>query len=169
MPLVYLSLGSNEEREHHIGAALDMLQQSFGELRLSSVYEAAAVGFAGDSFYNLVAAIETALPVGELSRRLKDIEDVLGRRRDVPKFSGRTIDIDILTYGDRHGVIDGVELPRQEITENAFVLWPLAELAPDDVHPACGLTYGELWRQYEKDQALHPVPFLWQGRELSGV
>ncbi len=168
MARVYVSIGSNIERERNIAAGLDGLAESFGELTLSSVFESEAVGFAGDHFYNLVAGFETGLPVGELSRELKAIEDRNGRCRQGPKFSGRTLDIDILTYDDRCGRIDGVELPRAEILFNAFVLQPLAEIAPDELHPVSGISYVDLWQAYDKQkQRLWAVDFSWQGCAFS--
>nr|WP_010133382.1 2-amino-4-hydroxy-6-hydroxymethyldihydropteridine diphosphokinase [Microbulbifer agarilyticus] len=162
MAIVYLSLGSNIDREKHLCAALDALVEAFGDLKMSQVYESEAVGFEGDNFYNLVAAIDTGLSVGELALRLRDIEDANGRVRSGPKFSARTLDIDILTYGDLTGEVDGVALPRDEILKNAFVLLPFSELAPQAVHPVAKQTYQQLWEAYDKaSQKLWPVPFNW--------
>ncbi len=168
MTVVYLSLGSNIERERYIVAALDALQASFGRLQVSSVYESEAVGFEGDRFFNLVVAIETNLSVGDLSARLKKIEDVNGRTRLGPKFSGRTLDIDILTYGDACGEVDGIVLPRDEVTKNAFVLWPLAEIAEQAYHSVLKRSFGDLWIAYDKSsQQLWPVDFEWRGEKIS--
>lgn len=170
MASVFVSIGSNINREQNIRAALDALQTHFGALMLSSVYESEAVGFDGDNFFNLVAAFETSLPVGELSVLLKKIEDDNGRCRTGPKFSGRTLDIDILTYDRLCGQIDGVKLPREEILYNAFVLLPLAEIAPELSHPETGESYARLWQGYNKEQQkLWPVEFQWQGHQLPGL
>lgn len=166
---VYISIGSNVDRERYVTAALDALAQWFGELDISPVYESESVGFNGSPFLNLVVGIDTALSVGELSRQFKQLEADNGRRRDAPKFGARTLDLDILTYGDRVGIVDGVELPRGEILKNAFVLRPFADIAPDAVHPVTGQRYRQLWRDYCSDQKLWPVPFTWQGRQLSGL
>ena len=99
--------------------------------------------------------------------RFKQLEADNGRRRDVPKFSGRTLDLDILTYGDQVGQVDGVELPRGEILKNAFVLKPLADIAPEDRHPVIGKTFSQLWQSYNRDQKLWPIDFAWQGRAIS--
>ncbi|MCA0892568.1 2-amino-4-hydroxy-6-hydroxymethyldihydropteridine diphosphokinase [Microbulbifer agarilyticus] len=162
MAIVYLSLGSNIDREKHLCAAMDALVEAFGDLKMSQVYESEAVGFEGDNFYNLVAAIETDLSVGELALRLRDIEDANGRVRSGPKFSARTLDIDILTYDDVAGDVDGVALPRDEILKNAFVLLPLSEVAPTDMHPVQGKTYQQLWEEYDQaSQKLWAVAFDW--------
>lgn len=167
MARVYIGIGSNIEREKHILAALDALQRWFSTLILSSVYESEAVGFDGSPFYNLVVGIDTQQSVAELSASFKQLEADNGRRRDVPKFSGRTLDLDILTYDDQVGTIGGVELPRGEILKNAFVLLPLAEIAPDQLHPVLKESYQSLWQAYDRDQKLWPVNFSWQGRQIS--
>lgn len=160
MARIYISIGSNNERHYHIQAAVSALRQYFGAVQLSSVYESEAVGFAGSAFYNLVAAADTDLSVADCIAVFKQIEDNHGRDRSAAKFSGRTLDLDLLTYDDLVCAAP-VQLPRAEITENAFVLWPLAELAPQVIHPLSGKTYAELWQQYEKQQKLWPVPFEW--------
>lgn len=158
MAAVYLSIGSNENKEANIKGCLQALADQFGALQLSKIYESEAVGFDGENFYNLVAKIETDLAVGQLNEALKAIEDQFGRDRSGPRFSGRTLDIDILTYDDIAGEVDGVKLPRDEITENAFVLLPLAEIAPDEIHPEQQVTYARLWFFFDKEkQKLWPV------------
>lgn len=160
MALVYLSIGSNIEREVHINNCLQALRDEFGEVVCSIVYESEAVGFTGENFYNLVVAIVTDSPVGELSRILREIENANGRNRQSPKFSARTLDIDILTYDNLVGDIDGVQLPRAEILHNAFVLQPLAEIAPDQVHPTVLEPYKALWAKYNKaKQKLWPADY----------
>ncbi|MEH6549159.1 MAG: 2-amino-4-hydroxy-6-hydroxymethyldihydropteridine diphosphokinase [Pseudomonadales bacterium] len=144
MAHVYLSVGSNIERERYICAALDSLTEKFGELNISPVYESEAVGFSGDNFLNLVVAFDTELTVGQLSLLLREIEMANGRVRGQQKFSARTLDIDILTYGDAVGIIDDIALPRDEITERGFVIIPLADIAPDEILPGSETTYGQL-------------------------
>ena len=170
MALIYLSLGRNVEAQRNIEAAMDALADTFGELIISSVYESEAVGFDGDSFYNLVVGIHSDLGVGELSKILKTIEDQQGRDRSAPKFGARSLDIDILTVDDRVGVIDGIAIPRDEILKNAFVLQPLAEIAPATVHPQNGLTYQQLWQDFDKaKQNLFPIEFIWRGKNITRV
>lgn len=167
MAKVLLSLGSNEDREFHIISCLDALNSHFTILALSSVYESESVGFAGEPFYNMVVEIETDLELSALNESLKKIEDENGRRRDVPRFSGRTLDVDILLYDDLVGMVAGIELPREEITQNAFVLLPLAEIAPEGIHPVRQQSFAALWQSYDKAQKLWPIDFTWQGQAIS--
>jgi 2-amino-4-hydroxy-6-hydroxymethyldihydropteridine diphosphokinase len=168
MTQIYLSLGSNIDRHKHIVAALDALAKLLGELQLSSVYESKSVGFDGSNFFNLVVGAQTQLGIGELSDKLKKIEDANGRKRSGPKFSPRTLDIDILTYGDFVGVESGIELPRAEITKNAFVLLPLSQIAPAVSHPQRQKSYQELWAAYDQhSQELWEIDFEWHGRLIS--
>ena len=158
MAQVYVSIGSNIDKKKNISGCLKALAEHFGALVLSPIYESEAVGFEGDNFYNLVAKFKTSLSVGELNEQLKAIEDQYGRKRTGPKFSGRTLDIDILTYDDLVGDIDGVQLPRDEITKNAFVLLPMNDIAAEELHPELQVTYGRLWFFFDKEsQSLWPV------------
>jgi len=150
MACVYLGVGSNINREHYIQLALDILAKAFGALTVSSVYRSEAIGFDGDDFYNLVVLIETDQSVAELFKFLRDVEFCHGRPIDATKSSGRTIDLDILSYDDWVGDFEGVQLPRAEILYNAFVLRPLAEIAPQVKHPVDGRTYSELWKNFDK-------------------
>ena len=160
MATIYISLGSNIDREQNTRAGVSALRRAFGELILSSVYESEAVGFDGDAFYNMVIACEVNTPVHETNQILRAIEDANGRDRSGPKFSSRTLDLDLLLYDDL--VIDehGLKLPRAEILKNAFVLWPLAEIAPERVHPETGTCFGELWAAFDKSREnLKPIDF----------
>ncbi len=168
MAYVFVSIGSNIDRYQHITASLEALRLSFGGLLISPVYESVAVGFEGSNFLNLVAGFSCTENIGELSRVLRRIEHNNGRRRDGPKFGPRTLDIDILTYDDCVGDIEGVQLPRDEITKNAFVLLPLSDIAAAAVHPVEKKSYLELWQAYDhSSQKLWPVNFDWDGRTIS--
>lgn len=160
MVSVYISVGSNINRDFNVRGGVKMLAEHFGALTLSSVYESAAVGFSGDPFYNLVVGVQTNLSISDCVNLLKKIEDQFGRVRGAEKFSGRTLDLDLLTY-DQVICDVPVQLPRGEITENAFVLWPLAEIAPEQIHPTTRQSYAELWQAYNKPQKLWPIDFSW--------
>jgi len=159
MAQIYISVGTNTNRDHYLRMAVLELRQQFGALQLSSVYESEAVGFRGEPFYNMVIGASTELAIADCVAMFKAIEDRHGRVRDGEKFCGRTLDLDLLTY-DQCVCQQPVELPRAEITENAFVLWPLAEIAPTELHPTTGQTYTELWQQYPKMQKIWCVPFV---------
>ncbi len=155
---VYIGAGSNVEPERHLRAAVTALAERYGVLRLSPVYRNSAVGFAGDDFLNLVIAFDTDDSLGELSDFLGQVEAAGGRTRTEEKFAPRTLDLDILLYGDFVGDAGGVQLPRPEITRYAFVLKPLADLAPDMPHPDRGTRFAELWERFDAaDHPLEPV------------
>ncbi len=163
MPWVWVSIGSNIHREHNVRGAVAALTRRFGELTLSSVYETPSEGFDGDPFYNLVAGFATDLPPEQLHPALREIEDAFGRVRAGPKFSARTLDIDLLTYGDAVTDRGGKALPRDEIEKYAFVLGPLAEVAPEERHPVTGQSYRQMWDRFPPAQrdALRPLAFDW--------
>ncbi len=160
MASIYISLGSNINRRQNTRAGVQALQQAFGEVTLSSVYESEAVGFDGNAFYNMVIACDVAVPVFEANRILHDIEDANGRDRSSPKFSSRTLDLDLLLYDDLIMDENGLTLPRGEILKNAFVLWPLSEIAPDLIHPEADKCYADLWAAFDKSREdLKPIAF----------
>ncbi|MEH6587155.1 MAG: 2-amino-4-hydroxy-6-hydroxymethyldihydropteridine diphosphokinase [Halioglobus sp.] len=168
MARVYLGLGSNIERERYITAGLDAMAALFGDMDISPVYDSEAIGFEGQPFLNLVVGVNTDLTLAEMAKRLRHIEYEHGRPKNASRFSSRQLDIDILTYDDLVGVIDGVELPRGEILENAFVLRPLADVAPEKVHPSDGSTYAALWEQFDcGQQSISRISFAWRGRAIS--
>ena len=162
MARIYISIGSNIEAEQHLRKALADLRAHYGELQLSTVYESESVGFHGDNFLNMVVGLDTDEDVHSVVQTLRQIEDRHGRVRSGPRFSARTLDLDLLLYDDLVLKENGLELPRDEITRNAFVLWPLAELAPQLVHPVARQTMSNLWQAFDKDsQKLWPIPLEW--------
>jgi len=162
MAQIYISIGSNIEKEVNIIKGLDALKHVFGELTLSSLFESESIGFDGPIFYNMVVGASTELSLDELSKILRQIEFDHGRDFDAVKFSPRTLDLDLLLFDDV--ICDSpAQLPRDEITKNAFVLWPLTELAPNLEHPVLKQTIEQLWQQYDKtSQQLRKVPLNWQ-------
>ena len=143
---VYLSLGSNLEPERHLRGALEELRARFGAIQCSTAWRCPAVGFEGPAFVNLAVAMDSDLAPEALNQWLHALEDRHGRRRDVPRFSDRTLDIDIVLVGNR--VMEGpgnLRLPRPELAKHAFVLRPMVELAPELMHPTLGVTLAQLW------------------------
>lgn len=164
---VTVGVGSNIDRHQHIGNALDALNARYARLAVSSVYESASIGFVGEPFLNLVAQFDTAESLMSLVRSLRKIEEENGRRRGGIKFSNRSLDIDILLYDDGLGDFEGIRLPRAEIKENAYVLWPLSEIAWGLALPGCDCCIGDVWSAYDKaKQQLAPIPFFWRGNAL---
>ncbi|WP_018624097.1 2-amino-4-hydroxy-6-hydroxymethyldihydropteridine diphosphokinase [Kangiella aquimarina] len=163
MAIIYISIGSNQDAARQIRYGVQRLDEMFSHLKLSKVYESEAVGFEGDNFLNLVARAETQLTIAQVEQIFKAIEKEAGRRRDVPKFSDRALDIDLLLYDD---VIceQPIHLPRGEILHHAFVLQPLAEIEPQRKHPVINKTYQELWQAFSKkeQQKLWAIEFDWQ-------
>ena len=163
MAIIYISIGSNQDAARQIRYGVQRLDEMFSHLKLSKVYESEAVGFDGDNFLNLVARAETQMTIAQVEQVFKAIEKEAGRRRDVPKFSDRALDIDLLLYDD---VIceQPIRLPRGEILHHAFVLQPLAEIEPQRKHPVVNKTYQELWQAFDKkeQQKLWAIEFDWQ-------
>ena len=164
-----LSLGSNVDPERHIAIAFAALRERFGDIRASVAYRTPAVGFAGADFVNAAAVIATDLDVLALNDWLHALEDAHGRDRSGPRFGDRTLDIDIVLFDDL--VCSGpgnLRLPRGEL-RHAFVLRPLAEIAPDVVEPVSGRTLAELWagsdeRGVAMQEVLLPPPPAAAGR-----
>ena len=148
----YISIGSNINKDKHIPASLDALKNHFGTLTISSVYESEAVGFVGDTFYNLIVGFKSALEVKEVAKTLRQIELDNGRSRNSQKFSSRTLDLDLILY-DNLIINDGrLQIPRDEIERYAFVLEPLAEIAPNLKHPISQQSYATIWLNYDKSK-----------------
>lgn len=147
MAQVYVSIGSNIDRERNIALALQRLADDYGPLQQSSVYESAAVGFDSAPFYNLVVGFKTGIGPAELQERLHAIEAECGRERNTA-MTARSLDLDLLIY-DNLVMDDGhLALPRKDITRYAFVLYPLAEIAPDAHHPVSGERYADMWAAF---------------------
>ncbi|MHB8424996.1 MAG: 2-amino-4-hydroxy-6-hydroxymethyldihydropteridine diphosphokinase [Gammaproteobacteria bacterium] len=158
MSEVFVGVGSNVEPERRIREALRLMRQRFGALRISPVYRNPAVGFQGDDFYNLVVGFQSNGQVAALNAALDEIEERCGRLRGGPRFAPRTLDLDLLLYGDL--VTESpVRLPRGEILKYAYVLKPLVDLAADRRHPVTGRSFAEHWLAFDAAaEPLVPVP-----------
>ena len=155
MPQVYVAAGSNVEPERHLAMAVRELEREFPGVRFSPWYRNTAVGFDGDDFINFVAGFPTQLAVGEVLARLHAIEALCGRPREAPRWAPRSMDLDVLLFGDLVCQEPGLKLPRPDLLKRAFMLGPLAVLAPDLVHPTERQTIAALWRSF--DRAAHPL------------
>ncbi len=163
MARVYVSVGSNIEPTLNIPSAMKALRSHYPELTFSAVYESEAVGFEGDNFYNLVVAFDTDNGAQQVVDTLRQVEDKHARDRRGPKFSSRTIDLDLLLYDDLVCHDNGLNIPRDEIEYNAFVLRPLAEVAADVVHPVTQQRIDQMWRRFDPHgQKLWPIEVDWR-------
>ena len=152
MSTAYLGIGSNVDADSHVRAGLAELHQYFGTVEISPVYRSRAVGFVGDDFLNLVARIQTDLQPLQLKQWLNQLENRYGRLRNVEKFSDRTLDIDILLFDDLYVRLPELTLPRSEILRFAHVLKPLADLAPNLIHPVSGVSMAALWNGFKGER-----------------
>jgi len=146
----YISIGSNIDKDKNIQASLLALENLFGKLILSSIYESEPVGFSGDTFYNAVVGFDSELDIKTVTKNLRLIELDQGRTRDCKKFSARTLDLDLLLFGDLVLSDGRLQIPRDEIERYAFVLEPLAEIAGTLRHPVSQISYAELWAKFDK-------------------
>lgn len=155
MPDVYVAAGSNIQPQLNLRSALSALKRRVGEIRVSKAYRNKAVGFDGPDFINLVIGFETELTLTEVLSVLQAVEGLCGRARKAPKFEPRTMDLDLLLYGDMVCATHAITLPRPDLIKRAYMLGPLAELAPALVHPTLKQTMTDLWKGF--DQAAHPM------------
>jgi 2-amino-4-hydroxy-6-hydroxymethyldihydropteridine diphosphokinase len=154
--LVYLSLGSNiGDREAHLREAIRRLE-SAGKLRaVSSIYETEPVEFTGQpQFLNCAVALETSSTPGQLMLQLLAIEKAMGRQR-IQKKGPRTIDLDILLFGDEVVDTPGLTIPHPAMQHRRFVLEPLAEIAPEAIHPVLKKTVKQLLEELPPGQQVH--------------
>ncbi len=148
MTTVLLSLGSNLQPQRYLHAAVQELRAHFGDIVVSPAYLTPSVGFDGPDFLNNGVLLRTDMPLEVLDLWLHALEDRHGRDRSGPRFSNRTLDVDVVFYGDR--IVEGpghLRIPRPEL-RHAFVLKPLADIAPAFVDPVSGRTLDALWRAH---------------------
>ncbi len=155
MPEVYVAAGSNVRPRANLARALAMLREAFPGLRVSRAFSNKAAGFEGDDFINLVVAFATDRPLPEVIGQLKAIERALGRPPGAPKWGPRELDLDLLLYGDLAGWFEGATLPHKDLATRAWVLGPLAALAPELRHPVSGDRIADLWQRFDRDA--HPL------------
>jgi len=159
MPDVYVSAGSSIEPEHNLRRALELLNEHYAPLRVSPAYRNRAVGFEGEDFINLVVGFTTEESVTCVRERLQAIEARCGRPAGAPKWAARTMDLDILLYGDLVCADPGYVLPRPDLVKRAYMLKPLVDIAPDLVHPVAHKSMRELWEAFDQGaHELQPVP-----------
>jgi 2-amino-4-hydroxy-6-hydroxymethyldihydropteridine diphosphokinase len=154
---VLVAAGSNVEPMPNLRRALDVLRREFPGLRVSNAYANAAVGFEGDDFVNLVVRFATDVSVPQVLARLHEAEAACGRARDAPKWAPRSMDLDVLLYGDLVCAEPGLTLPRPDLLRRPYMLGPAAEIAPQVVHPTARRTLAELWREMQRREPAHEL------------
>ena len=155
MRRVYVAAGSNVQPRPNLQLAMRLLRNEFDDLVVSRAYSNIAIGFEGEDFINLVVGFTTALELPELLQTLHRVETACGRPRDAAKWAPRSMDLDLLLYGEVVGQFPGAQLPRPDLLRRAFMLGPLSEIAPNVRHPTEALTIAQLWAAF--DQTAHPM------------
>ena len=150
MNFLHLNIGSNKNRRINIRLALNKLKSNFTDITVSSIFESPAEGFVGSNFYNVGVNAKTKNNINEVVGILHDIENSLGRDRSLPKFSSRIIDLDLVLYND--AIDEDLKVPRRDILKYAFVLAPLAELNPEDIHLQKGISFLNLWEEFQSNK-----------------
>jgi len=140
MTAVYVAAGSNVDPETNLARACAQIAESWPDARFSRAYRNVAVGFEGPDFINLVTVLA----------RLHAIERDCGRPRNAPKWASRTMDLDILLFGDLIEKTAEYTVPRPDLVRRAFMLGPMAEIAPEVRHPLTHKTIAELWREFDR-------------------
>ena len=154
----FIGVGSNIDPQRHIPDALRALRSRFGPIACSPAYRSPPLGFEGEDFINCAVRLHSGLGAAQLVACLKDLESKAGRRAGRSAPGSRELDLDLLLYGDRVIDREGIRLPRPDVLEYAFVLRPLADLAPGLVHPQTGRTLAWHWRHFTGEPvALAPV------------
>jgi 2-amino-4-hydroxy-6-hydroxymethyldihydropteridine diphosphokinase len=162
MAQIYVSIGSNIQPAENIRSCIAALSTLYPDLAVSSVYKSKSIGFDGEDFYNLVAGFESDKDIYTIIEQMKEIETLHNRARKSHRFTSRTLDIDLLLYGDMVMSTWEFNVPRDEIMQYAFVLCPLAEIAGDEIHPVTGATYQLMWQKFtDKSQQLSRLEFQW--------
>jgi 2-amino-4-hydroxy-6-hydroxymethyldihydropteridine diphosphokinase len=155
MTRVFVAAGSNVDAERNLRLASDELVKEFGRVEFSPAYQNVAAGFEGNDFINFVAAFDTDLSVREVVAELQRIEAMCGRERHAPKWAPRSMDLDILLFGDRVCDEPGLVLPRPDLLRRAYMLGPMADVGGEVVHPLEHRTISELWEAFDRDA--HPL------------
>ena len=140
---VFISIGSNLYAEKNISLVKDHLDLLF-DVTYSSIYKTPAEGFIGEDFLNRVCKFETEMNPYEIRKILKEIEKDMGRTIDQKGMSNRVIDLDLILYGDFEINDLELEIPSADIEKYKFVLEPLAEIAPNFIHPVLKVSYLDL-------------------------
>ena len=151
---VFLSLGSNIDPIENLNYACRELKKTFGNIQLSSVYRNKPIGFVGNDFLNMVVKVKSTYSPNEILNCLRGLEATTGRDIGTGAFNSRTLDIDMILFGDLVHLDKPFKIPRNDIELYSFVLCPLAEIEPDGIHPVIGKTFKDLWEDFDQEEHL---------------
>lgn len=146
---IYVAAGSNIDPANHLRMAVAALRRAYPSLRVSPAYRNKAVGFTGEDFINLVVGFSTDDPVARVREQLQAIETSCGRPPLAPKWAARSMDLDILLFGQLISTEPGLVIPRPDLVRRPYMLKPMADIAPDVVHPQQRKSMRELWESFD--------------------
>lgn len=152
MTAVYVAAGSNIEPARYLSRALEELAKVYSPITPSPAYRNKAVGFTGDDFINLVIGFHTEDAPDDVRRQLQKIEAACDRPKDAPKWAPRTMDLDILLFGNLVSNEPGLVIPRPDLVKRPYMLKPMADISPDVRHPTLGKTMRELWEAFSSGE-----------------
>ena len=155
MARVFVAAGSNVDPIANLRTALNALARRYEGLNVSPAYRNKAVGFEGDDFINLVVTFDTDDVPAKVREQLQRVETLCGRPANAPKWAPRPMDLDILLFGQLISDVPGLVLPRPDLIRRAYMLRPMADIAPEVRHPVLGKTMRELWEGFDRDA--HPL------------
>jgi len=151
---VFLSIGSNINPEENLQLACRELKKTFHNIQASSVYRNKPIGFLGNDFLNMVVKVKSTLNPNEILDYLRGLEASTGRDIGTGSFDSRTLDIDMILFGDLVHPEKPFKIPRNDIESYSFVLCPLAEIEPYGIHPLLGKTFKDLWEDFDQEEHL---------------
>ena len=151
---VFLSLGSNIDPEKNLQYACRELKKTFGNIQISSVFRNKSIGFDGNDFLNMVVKVKSSFNPNEMLDFLGRLESATGRNIGTGAFDSRSLDIDMLLYGNLVHQEKPLQVPRIDIELYSFVICPLAEIEPDGIHPISGKTFKDLWESFDQEEHL---------------
>lgn len=150
MTIAAVSLGSNFDAKKNLKIALAALQKKFANIKISNAYKTKAVGLEAADFINLVVVVETQLDIKDFFTTCKEVERLVPAQNSSGAYT-RSLDLDILIFGDFCDSFQNHPLPRPDLLKHNFALRPLAEIYPEGILPQTNTSYAQLWRQFKDE------------------
>lgn len=162
MITAFVGVGSNIDREKHSRIAVKALSSLGKNLVISNVYDCASVDFESAPFFNFVVQLDTTMSLSQFAHALREIEFASGREKNAKKFQDRSLDLDIILFGDQISLMSP-QVPRDDIYKYPFVIQPLFELCPDLIIPNDDRSVRDIWLNVDNLESLVKVDFLFDG------